>query len=77
MYEDAFGIKRDLSKAHIFITESMFKGMKWIRHYLDSASDKAANMDPMVFYCDAMKNMIMHCIFQGQIYLTGTPNIHI
>lgn len=29
-YEDAFGIKRDLSKAHIFVTESMFKGMKWI-----------------------------------------------
>lgn len=66
MYEDAFGIKRDLSKAHIFITESMFKGMKWIRHYLDSASDKAANMDPMVFYCDAMKK------YDHALYISGT-----
>ena len=66
LYEDAFGIKRDLSKAHIFITESMFKGMKWIRHYLDSASDKAANMDPMVFYCDAMKK------YDHALYISGT-----
>ena len=28
-YKDVFGKMRDLSKAHIFITESMFKGMKW------------------------------------------------
>ena len=66
MYEDAFGIKRDLSKAHIFITESMFKGMKWIRQYLDSASDKATNMDPMVFYCDAMKK------YDHALYISGT-----
>ena len=66
LYEDAFGIKRDLSKAHIFITESMFKGMKWIRQYLDSASDKATNMDPMVFYCDAMKK------YDHALYISGT-----
>lgn len=66
LYEDAFGIKRDLSKAHIFITESMFKGMKWIRQYLDSASDKANNMDPMVFYCDAMKK------YDHALYISGT-----
>lgn len=66
LYVDAFGIKRDLSKAHIIITESMFKGMKWIRHYLDSASDKAANMDPMVFYCDTMKK------YDHALYISGT-----
>lgn len=65
-YEDAFGIKRDLSKAHIFVTESMFKGMKWILQYLDSASNKTTNMDPMVFYCDMMKK------YDHALYISGT-----
>lgn len=66
LYEDAFGIKRDLSKAHIFVTESMFKGMKWILQYLDSASNKTTHMDPMVFYCDMMKK------YDHALYISGT-----
>lgn len=52
-YKDVFGKKRDLSKAHIFITESMFKGQKWlIKHLSNLEDDKYGH--PMEFYCDAM-----------------------
>ena len=39
-YKDVFGKMRDLSKAHIFITESMFKGMKWLIKHLSNLEDK-------------------------------------
>ncbi len=52
-YVDAFGIKRDLSKARIFITESMFKAKKWIVEYLKSTGNE--DMDPMAFYCEMLR----------------------
>ena len=39
-YVDAFGITRNLKEAHILLTESMFKGMKWIKEYCDEKNIK-------------------------------------
>lgn len=50
-YEDAFGIKRDLKKAHIFLTASMFKGKEWIEKYCKTQDID----DPMEYYCSAIK----------------------
>ena len=63
-YVDAFGIKRDLGKARIFITESMFKAKKWIVEYLKSTGNE--NMDPMAFYCDMLKK------YDHALYVSGT-----
>jgi hypothetical protein len=64
IYVDAFGIERDLSKAQIFITESMFKGKKWIKDYLEQIKDN--HDDPMVFYCDMLKE------YDHALYISGT-----
>ena len=64
-YKDVFGKKRDLSKAHIFITESMFKGQKWlIKHLSNLEDDKYGH--PMEFYCDAMNK------YEHALYISGT-----
>lgn len=63
-YVDAFGIKRDLGKARIFITESMFKAKKWIVEYLKSTGNE--DMDPMAFYCDMLKK------YDHALYVSGT-----
>lgn len=59
-YVDAFGITRNLKEAHILLTESMFKGMKWIKEYCDEKNIK----DPMEFYCDAL-NKYRHSLYVG------------
>lgn len=64
IYIDAFGIKRDLGKARIFITESMFKAKKWILEYLKNTGKE--DMDPMVFYCDMLKK------YDHALYVSGT-----
>lgn len=64
VYIDAFGIKRDLSKARIFITESMFKAKKWIIEYLEKT--KQNDMDPMQFYTDMIKK------YDHALYVSGT-----
>lgn len=64
IYIDAFGIKRDLGKARIFITESMFKAKKWILQYLKSTGNE--DMDPMVFYCEMLKK------YEHALYVSGT-----
>jgi len=64
IYIDAFGIKRDLGKARIFITESMFKAKKWILKYLKNTGNE--DMDPMVFYCEMLKK------YDHALYVSGT-----
>lgn len=64
-YKDVFGKMRDLSKAHIFITESMFKGMKWLIKHLSNLEDNKYG-HPMEFYCDAM-NKYEHAINRGPL----------
>lgn len=64
IYIDAFGIERDLGKARIFITESMFKAKKWILQYLKSTGNE--DMDPMVFYCEMLKK------YEHALYVSGT-----
>lgn len=44
--EDAFGINRDLKKAQIIMTKSMFKCFSWLVEL---------EYDPMQFYCDKLK----------------------
>lgn len=62
MYEDAFGISRDLKKAHIFLSESMFKGMHWLIDYCKKDDIK----DPMAYYCEKLKD------FKHALYISGT-----
>lgn len=64
IYVDAFGIKRDLGKARIFITESMFKAKKWIVEYLKSTGNE--DMDPMAFYCEMLRK------YNHALYVSGT-----
>lgn len=64
-YKDVFGKMRDLSKAHIFITESMFKGMKWLIKHLSNLEDNKYG-HPMEFYCDAMNK------YEHALYISGT-----
>ncbi|MEE1101304.1 MAG: hypothetical protein U0K86_07465 [Agathobacter sp.] len=62
LYVDAFGIERDLSKAHIFMTESMLKCKKWlIKH-----CEKIGVEDPMQYYCEAIAK------YNHGFYVSGT-----
>lgn len=61
-YIDAFGIERDLRKAHIFMTESMFKGKAWLKTYCDENKIE----DPMQYYCDTIAK------FNHGFYVSGT-----
>ena len=64
-YKDAFGKMRDLNKAHIFITESMFKGQKWLIKHLSNLEDNKYR-HPMEYYCDAMNE------YEHALYISGT-----
>lgn len=64
IYIDAFGIKRNLSNARIFITESMFKAKKWILEYLKNTGKE--DMDPVAFYCEMLKK------YDHALYVSGT-----
>ena len=61
LYKDAFGIERDLRKAHIFLTESMFKGKDWLFEYC-----KKKKIDPMKYYCEAIAK------YNHGFYVSGT-----
>ena len=63
-YIDAFGRKRNLSKAGIFITESMFKAKKWIVEYLKKTGKE--DLDPMAFYCEMLKK------YDHALFVSGT-----
>ena len=65
-YADAFGIKRDLYKAHIFVTKSMFKAYSWLSQYCAAASNEGKTIDPMEFYCNALKK------YDHALYISGT-----
>ena len=62
IYDDPFGIERDLKKAKIFMTESMFKGQGWLVEHCNKHNIK----DPVQFYCD-MINKYNHAL-----YVSGT-----
>lgn len=62
LYEDAFGIERDLRKAHILMTESMFKGKAWLKKFCDEKKIK----DPMKYYCEAIDK------YNHGFYVSGT-----
>lgn len=62
LYLDAFGIERDLRKAHIFMTESMFKGKKWLEKYCEENGVE----DPMQYYCNTITK------FNHGFYVSGT-----
>lgn len=62
IYEDAFAIKRDLRKARIFMTESMFKGKDWVWSYCK----KNKIDDPMQYYCEMIEK------YNHGFYVSGT-----
>ena len=47
---DAYGIRRDLSKAQIVLTESMFKAKKWLGAYIKALGENMPSSDPMAYY---------------------------
>lgn len=62
LYKDAFGKERDLRKARIFMTESMFKGKKWLEKYCEEIGVE----DPMQYYCATIAK------FNHGFYVSGT-----
>ncbi len=61
-YEDAFGKIRDLKKAQILITESMFKCKKWLKSYCN----QNGIVDPMEYYCKKFTE------YHHGLYISGT-----
>ena len=70
LYKDAFDIERDLTKAKIILTESMFKGKKWLKAWCEQLKKlpeyKDTKIDPMQVYCDAIEK------YQHGLYVSGT-----
>lgn len=64
LVEDFFGIKRDLTKAKIILTESMFKAVKWIKKLWETQS--ICESDPMKHFFKKMKN------YRHTIYVATT-----
>lgn len=62
LYKDVFGIERDLRKAHILMTESMFKGKGWLVEHCKEHHIK----DPMEYYCSVIKK------YNHGLYVSGT-----
>ncbi len=69
-YEDAFGHKRDLRKAKILITESMFKCKGWLVEYCNrkkqNGPENKIYQDPMKYYCEMLKQ------YKHALYVSGT-----
>jgi len=62
LYKDVFGIERDLRKAHILMTESMFKCKAWLDMYCKENKIE----DPMQYYCDTIAK------YNHGFYVSGT-----
>lgn len=62
MITDMFGIERDLTKADMILTASMFKGAKWIL----AEAEKAGGRDPMKLYFERYKR------YGHALYITNT-----
>ncbi len=58
---DAFDINRDLKKAQIIMTKSMFKCFSWL-----DAWREGTKRDPMQFYCDKLKE------YRHTLYVSAT-----
>nr|MCR5096150.1 hypothetical protein [Erysipelotrichaceae bacterium] len=61
-YEDAFGKIRDLKKAQILITESMFKCKDWLKAYCDQNGID----DQMEYFCNKFAE------YHHGLYISGT-----
>lgn len=59
---DVFGIKRDLKKAQIILTQSMFKCADWLTNHCKTQGVS----DPMQFYCDQLN------YYKHALYVSGT-----
>lgn len=62
MIKDAFGIERDLKKAQIILTESMFKAQNWLGQF----SREEGYDDPMAYYFNKLKD------YNHALYISGT-----
>lgn len=58
--KDVYGIERDLKVANIIMTKSMFKGYSWLKEHCKD------EMDPMQFYCDAIRE------YAHALYISST-----
>ena len=71
---DAFGFRRDLRKAQILLTESMFKCGSWLRKVCDTEDqrllaqdrDRQDRIDPMAYYFDRFRR------YQHGLYISNT-----
>ena len=72
LYKDAFDIERDLTKAKIILTESMFKGKKWLKAWCEQLKRlpeyKDTKIDPMQVYCDAIEKY--HPDYISMVYMS-------
>lgn len=59
---DVFEIKRDLKKAQIILTKSMFKCAGWLKNHCETHGVS----DPMQFYCDQLNH------YKHALYVSGT-----
>ena len=63
MVKDYFGIERDLTKARIILTDSMFKGAKWLSRWVKFALQ---DYDPMKYYFEKFAE------YEHALYISGT-----
>lgn len=68
---DCFGIPRDLSKAHIILTQSMFKCKKWLEYYWTTILNRSISVenDPMEFFFNEFHTN-KHALYIGNTNLT-------
>ena len=64
--KDVFGIRRDLRKAKIILTKSMFKCFHWIKSYWNKHKDLCN--DPMIYFFSTMKDEN----YQHTLYVTNS-----
>lgn len=65
LIKDIFGIERDLTKAKIILTKSMFKAGGWIKKLWESHSSELGS-DPMQFFFKKMNN------YEHTLYIATT-----
>ncbi len=63
---DAFGIKRDINKAEIILTQSMFKCFIWLDRLMKKGK---TGKDPMKFYCDQCRTY-KHALYVAKTNLS-------
>lgn len=64
--KDCFGQERDLFKAEIILTKSMFKGNQWLFDWVHSEESGLNNTDPMDFYFEKFND------YEHALHISGT-----